>query len=379
MPHVLEINDIAQVADYRQAWHQLLAETRGASFFQTPEWLEVYWKYYGRGQKLRLLVVTDRGAPIGILPLTVTREPTRLGRLRVLTYPLHDWGSFYGPIGREATATLVAAMQHIARTRRDWEVLDFRYVASEGIDAGRTHSALDMAGLEARESLWKETALLDLSMGWDAYWASRESNVRNNLRRHQKRLAEIGEVQLIRHRPRGEAFGESDPRYDLYDQCVQLASVSWQGTSTTGTTLSHPGVRDYFREAHAVAAQVGCLDMNLLKAGEQWVGFGYNYAYGGQVDGIRIGYDPQFTKMGAGNVLYLMMLQDCFERGDKQFDMGIGSLDVKRFWWTHTAKSYRYTHYPITAPRAQLLRLKHWLFGSNIRTEVPLSEAQLAS
>lgn len=379
MPHVLEINDIAQVADYRQAWHYLLAETRGASFFQTPEWLELYWQFFGADQKLRLLVVIDQGTPIGIVPLTVAREPTRLGRLRVLTYPLHDWGSFFGPVGKETTATLALVMQHIAHTRRDWEVLDLRYVASENGAAQRTQTALEVAGLEAHESVWKETALLDLSMGWDAYWASRESKVRNNLRRHQKRLAELGDVELIRHRPRGEAFGDSEPRFDLFDRCVQIASISWQGTSTNGTTLSHPGVRDYFRAMHAVAARVGCLDMNLLKAGEQWVGFGYNYAYKGQLEGIRIGYDPQYTKMGAGNVLYLSMLQDSFARGDTQFDMGIGSLDVKRFWYTHTAKSYRYTHYPITAPRAQLLRLKHWLFGSNIRTEVPLSEAQLAS
>lgn len=379
MHQILEINDIAQVGDYRAAWHQLLAETRGASFFQTPEWLEIYWKYYGAGQKLRLLIVLDQATPIGIVPLTVAREPTRLGRLKVLTYPLHDWGSFYGPIGKEPTVALTAAMYHIAHTRRDWEVLDFRYVANEGVDAGRTMNALEAAGLPATESFWKETALIDLNMGWDAYWASRESKVRNNLRRHQKRIKEIGEIELIRHRPLGEALGDAEPRYDLYDQCVKIASVSWQGTSTNGTTLSHPGVRDFFRESHAVAARLGCLDMNLLKAGEQWVGFGYNYQYRGHVEGIRIGYDPQYTKMGAGNVLYLTMLQDSFERGDLQFDMGIGSLDIKRFWWTHTAKSYRYTHYPLAAPRAQLLRLKHWLFGSNIQTEVPLSETQLAT
>jgi CelD/BcsL family acetyltransferase involved in cellulose biosynthesis len=202
--------------------------------------------------------------------------------------------------------------------------------------------------------------------------------VRNNLRRHQKRINEQGTVELVRHRPRSAAEGDGEPRYDLYEQCVEIASRSWQGTSENGTTLSHPSVRDYFRDTHAVAARLGCLDMNLLTLNGAPIGFGYNYVYKGTVEGIRIGYDPQYSKSGAGNVLYLMMFQDSCARGDRLFDMGIGSLEIKRFWWTHTAKSYRYTHYPLTAPRAQLLRLKHWLFGSNIRTEVPLSEVQIA-
>jgi CelD/BcsL family acetyltransferase involved in cellulose biosynthesis len=379
MPEILEINDISALEPYRQPWHRLLAETRGASFFQTPEWLETYWKYYGAEQKLRLLIVLDGGEPCGIVPLCVAREQTKLGRLRVLTYPLHDWGSFYGPIGRDTTASLTLAMQHVAHTRRDWELIDFRYVAGDSVDVARTPAALEAAGIAARESFWKETALVDMTMGWEQYWASRESKVRNNLRRHLKRIAEAGQVELVRHRPLGAAQDDCDPRYDLYDQCVAVAKISWQGTSVNGTTLSHPGVRDYFREMHAVAARLGCLDMNLLTVNGQAIGFGYNYIYNGMLEGIRIGYDPQYAKAGAGNVLYLQMFQDSFARGDRLFDMGIGSLDVKRFWWTHTAKSYRYTHYPLTAPRAQLLRLKHWLFGSNIQTEVPLSDAQLAT
>lgn len=377
MAEVLEINDIARLGDFRQAWHRLLVDTPNASFFQTLEWLETYWKHYGALQRLRVLIVLQRGEPIGIVPLAVAHEPTRLGRLRVLDFPLRDWGSFYAPVGSQPDEVLSTALQHIARTRRDWDILDLRSLPCVYNDA--THTALESAGLSARYSQWKETALLDLTMGWDAYWASRESKVRNNLRRHQKRMLEVGEIELIRHRPAGETAGDADPRFDLYDRCVQLASTSWQGQSTSGTTLSHPGVRNFFRDVHAVAARLGCLDMNLLKAGEQWVGFGYNYCFAGRVDGIRIGYDPQFTKMGAGNVLYLSMLQDSFTRGDTQFDMGIGSLDVKRFWWTHTAPSHRYTHYPLLAPRAQLLRLKHWLFGSNVQTEVPLSEKQLAT
>lgn len=362
MAEVIEINRIEALDEYRLAWRKLWGETRGATFFQTLEWLEVYWKYFGRDKKLRTLLVFDRGELLGVVPLVVARDETRLGRLKVLTYPLHDWGTFYGPIGRDAAATLTIAFAHIANTRRDWELLDIRFIERDGVDEQRTPSALAAAGFPTQEHVWNETALLDMTTGWEAFWASRESKVRNNLKRHQKRLLELGKFEHVRYRPTGAAQGESDPRFDLFDACVDLARRSWQGQSTSGTTLSHPTVHDYLRETHAIAARLGCVDVNLLKIDDVPIGFGYNYVCNGLLQGIRIGYDPQYAKAGVGNMLYLYTFQDSFARGDKLFDLGVGSLDIKRFWWTSTAKSYRYTHYPLLAPRAQLLRLKHWLF-----------------
>jgi hypothetical protein len=93
------------------------------------------------------------------------------------------------------------------------------------------------------------------------------------------------------------------------------------------------------------------------------VGFGYNYCFRGAVQGLRTGYDPAFAKAGIGNMLTLWMLRDGCQRGDHTFDMGVDTLDIKRYWCTRIAPSFRYTHYPLTAPRAQLLRFKHWLFN----------------
>ena len=98
MTDVREINQIHELAEYRLEWRSLLERTEGESFFHTLEWLEVYWRHFGQGQRLRVLLVSSESRLSGILPLVVEREPTRVGAVRVLTYPLHDWGSFYGPV-----------------------------------------------------------------------------------------------------------------------------------------------------------------------------------------------------------------------------------------------------------------------------------------
>ena len=127
MSEVIEVNRIEDLEAYRLLWNALLPRTPGASFFQSLDWLTAYWHHFGQNQKLRVLIVHSGGRPIGIVPLTVIREFKKVGPVRVLTYPLHDWGSFYGPIGPEPAATLAAAMGHIRRTARDWDLIDLRW------------------------------------------------------------------------------------------------------------------------------------------------------------------------------------------------------------------------------------------------------------
>ena len=89
-----------------------------------------------------MLVVRADEQPLGILPLVVRSESTRVGRVRTLTYPLHDWATFYGPIGPNPTATLLAGLHHVHQTRRDWDLLDLRWVDLDGCDRGRTERAM---------------------------------------------------------------------------------------------------------------------------------------------------------------------------------------------------------------------------------------------
>ena len=362
MPHVVEINDIADLGGYRLLWQSLLAETRGASFFQSLDWLEPYWRHFGESQRLRVLVVRAGDETLGIVPLVVRTEMTRLGPVRVLIYPLDDWGMFYGPIGSQPTATLACAMRYLQGRSRDWDLLDLRWVDRDGADHGRTRNALRHAGWQPLEQAGGQQAAIDFGCDWPAYWSGRGHRWRNNVGRCEKKLASEGEVRYERYRPEGAAYGDDDPRWDLYEACEAVARNSWQGSSKTGTTLSHASVHSYLRDAHERAAHAGGVDLNVLYLSERPVAFVYNYHYRGRLYGLRMGFDASATKAGAGTVLMRRVIEDSFDRGDRRFDLGPGSLDCKRPWQTSLETSYRCTHFA-AAPRAQALRLKRRLAG----------------
>jgi CelD/BcsL family acetyltransferase involved in cellulose biosynthesis len=219
---------------------------------------------------------------------------------------------------------------------------------------------MTLAGLTTATAVWKRTALVELHRGWDAYWASRKSHWRTNCRRNEKRLEGLGEVKFIRYRPLGSAAGDDDPRWYLFEKCVELAKRSWQGDVADGTTLSHEAIVDFLRDAHLEAIKLGMLDLCLVEVDGEPVAFAYNYHHEGQVFGLRMGHDRDEKHEGAGTVLMMRMLKDSADRGDTLIDLGPEYLEAKRNWVSRIATIGRATHYPPAALRVQLLRIKRW-------------------
>jgi len=47
---ITEVNEIKDLEPFRNDWNRLLAVTPGGSFFQSLEWLEVYWQHFSEKQ-----------------------------------------------------------------------------------------------------------------------------------------------------------------------------------------------------------------------------------------------------------------------------------------------------------------------------------------
>ncbi|HUG70382.1 MAG TPA: GNAT family N-acetyltransferase [Pirellulaceae bacterium] len=355
--HVVELNDIDQLMSYRDDWTRLLAETPDACFFQTLEWLAVYWRHFGRDQRLRTLVVYHDDRIVGILPLAIRTTPTRGGAMRTIGYPLDSWGTRYGPIGTNSRAILSAGLRHVLETDRDWNVLELDGVSGDRV-AGAT-SAFEELGVWPQVFACDQISLVDLTRSWDEYWISLAGKHRNNVRRAEKKLATLGPVTMFHYRSQeGDAPG---PRWDLYDTCETIAGQSWQGSSATGTTLTHERVRQFLRDVHEVATGMRAVAIHLLAIDGEPVAFAYNYVFQGSEFGLRIGYDPKFKSGRPGTVLIHRMLQDVFIGDRRQFDFGEGDSRYKHDWRTAALPSFRICHYAKTSLRAQALRWKrHW-------------------
>ena len=353
MLQVAVYENLSELDVFRLTWRDLLNKTRRPSFFQSPEWLENYWEYFGSGQKLKVFVVSLRGRPIGILPLVVQTAYTRLGKSRVLTYPLDGWGTVYGPIGPNPAATLAAVMRSVARSRRDWELIDLRYVDNEGTDRRRTEAALANAGFQAYRRDWQRAPAINLPETWWDFWLGCSETHRKEITSAEGLLGP--DCSLVRYRPEGHALGDDDPRFDVLNQVTSV----WPGG-----TESLAEIAGFFLDTHRTAVRRGNLDMAVLLQNGRPVASAYGYVSGGHVDGIRLAVDPQAHSL-TGSLFLARLVRDGLSRGDKQVILGAGADSLASRWRTTQLVTSRYTHFSAVVPRAQAMRvgycLRSWL------------------
>jgi len=358
MSEVIEINEIEDLRAYASFWNRLHAKTPQATFFQTLPWLETYWKFFGHGKKLRVLLVQVDCQIKGILPLVEQTERTKAGPVRILTYPLDGWGPFYGPVGSDQAATLYAAMQYLQATPRSWDLIDLRYV-DPIVDRGRIFNTMRCHGMSPNVLPWNPSYAIQLPDNFEEFISTRSSKFRATIRRTLRKAEEAGVISA-RYRPTPCPTDNAEPNFALYDECVLLARRTWQACSTTGTTLSHPEAADYFRECFVQASRLGMIDIMTLKHEDRMIAFSYNFHHQGNLLGLRMGYERDSKQLTPGTVMMSHQIRDSIQRGDQLIDLGPEHLEIKSRWINRTLESQRVCHYSRLSLSANVLRMGHW-------------------
>ncbi len=71
MLSVAEFRSLDELANVRLTWKSLWEQTPDANYFQSYDWLRSFWRFYGEGLKLKVLLVSMAAKPIGLVPLVI--------------------------------------------------------------------------------------------------------------------------------------------------------------------------------------------------------------------------------------------------------------------------------------------------------------------
>ena len=366
---VREVTSLQGLEDLKDDWDRLLAETTGGTWLQSYDWFTTHRRLYCRSTGMRVLVVEDAGRPIGIVPLVLKSVPTSLGEIACLTWPTDDWGSFYGPVTADPTFVLIHALQYLRWAPRDWDVLELRNVDLDGLDRGRTKTAIEACSMTSHESVWDEAAIVELNRAKGEFTASLPKFQRQKLARTASRLEQRGPLEFVHCRAGAK---DAEQLRELYAECEQVASRSWQAGSTSGISVCQPHARGFLQTIHEVAVAAGAADMALLRLNGEPIAFICGVQHNGHGVLLQTGREAGDELAGAGELVMSRWLDSCARLGDRVVDLGVGSPETKRPWITRPAQSYRYTKFSTLSPRAQLLTWSSWL-KSNVRQAMTLA------
>jgi CelD/BcsL family acetyltransferase involved in cellulose biosynthesis len=331
-------------------WEALHAEAPVASIFTSWLWQHEWWKVYGQDQPLRILVATEAGQTVGILPLYVQTSkvagfPVR--HLRLVGTGGDTFPDDIGPVlGGSSPGEVGRALAQAALRLDGWDIL-----ALADMDArlGFHEAAADearQAGLSLREGVAEHISYIDLPHSWDEYLKSASSTRRYRIRSRRRKLAALGPVRF---------FVWEDPATldSAVDQLIALHRKRWDAVGEPGSFASRQ-YNQFHREVMKGCLGRGWLRLYCLELAGRIVAIKYAYRFRNAIYFMQCGFDPDVSPHAVGSVLLGHAIEHAIAEGNTVWDFLRGEYAYKAEWGTGVRNTMS-----VTVQRRGLAALMH--------------------
>jgi CelD/BcsL family acetyltransferase involved in cellulose biosynthesis len=326
------VEDESGLEELEGGWNPTLQRSGSDSICLTWEWVSTWWKVFGPGYRLLLLVATERdGHLCGIAPLMIGRGRGALGRhLRWLMFigqneeVTPEYLDFFIERGKEAEVTS-AFLEFLTTSKRDeWDVLLFKQVLKSSPNLGPVALAFAKSGIALEVLHEVDCPYADLGGSWEAYLKAKSRHFRKHFGYRTRRLAEAGGGRLV-------MAGQDIPLTEAFDLLVHLNRERWQ---EEGTSFRSSSYCRFHRELCERLLLRKWLALAFLEVRDTIVAAEYSFLYGGKIFGNQGGWRKDWSGLSVASVLTDRMLQWAAEHGYQEYDFMAGDDDYKYKWST---------------------------------------------
>jgi CelD/BcsL family acetyltransferase involved in cellulose biosynthesis len=295
-------------------WDEL-ALRLGSSPFARPGWFSCWLDAFG-SVGLRVVALRRDGGLAAVLPVLERR-----GTVRSAT----NWHTpAYGPVAEDDAAAeeLFAALFRTGPRR-----VDLSFVASES--AERLRAAAGRRSFASR--VVQRSPYVAIEGDWESYLGGLSRNVRGNLGRRRRRIAERGELAV-------EVFEGGGALPALLRESFQLEASGWKGEQSKAI-LSSPETLRFYERLAGWAAEVGMLRLALLRLDGRTIAFNLSLEAEGRHYLLKLGHDASLDDLSPGTVLTGAMIERAFALGLKSYEF-LGGPDPYKLRWTSACHDF---------------------------------------
>lgn len=311
------------------AWNRLLDLQPDGTVFQSFEWNEAWWRAFGAGKQLYVLVVYDRDRLIGIAPFF--RHVRRIGfvRYRELAFlgdVVSDYCRFVVADGREEEV-MRAIVKHLLERRRDWEVV--RLTEMPQAAHIRWQAATGSVRSACRHRHTVKTFTLDTRQDWDTYWKALSGRYRTKFRRQQRVL----------ERCRIKLYSGEEITPEVLENVAEINRGGPEKKRAGSPFLSEP-LRRFHWQFLFESSLKNCFQIMMLYIGRKAAAYNYSFKFRNALVEYNSNYHQSFAAVSAGQYLHVLQIQYAFAAGFRAVDLMRGEYDYKRSLRCESGQNY---------------------------------------
>jgi CelD/BcsL family acetyltransferase involved in cellulose biosynthesis len=317
------------------AWNSVLERSGDdKSVFLTHEWVSTWWKHFGQGAELNIVLVEKDQEVIGIVPLMKTEYgigPVKLRTLETIGAMDCNYAALVPAENRdEATAALLAYLEEELAKSGLFLRLDHVPEDSGLRDPLRRLAPLFSSSLAIQERAMTLAPYMVLPTTWDDCFHSLGRRRRKSLRREQRRLEERFNVEF-------QQWAE-DTLDERLDRVFDLHQKRWRSVGVRGM-FSDPRMKAFYKDIARQFVEKDWLCLSGLTLDGEIASADCGFVYNRKYYGFMMARDVSFSSYSVGHVHTMHVVREAIGRGLREYDFLRGDEPYK-FFWTKSARRY---------------------------------------
>jgi CelD/BcsL family acetyltransferase involved in cellulose biosynthesis len=315
-------------------WDSLLQrDGRDNSIYLTYEWISTWWRHFGEGKKLNILVVEKEQQIVGIIPLMKVEYrigPFTLRTLESIGSVSNNHIGLTSPENEEevVTAFLSYLKEELGKSRL---VVKLDYVSGDSslLAILRKQGSPFSPRLVFQEGVAALAPYLLLRGTWDEQYRLLSRNRRTAIKRALRSLEK--DYRVVE-------FNECTAHNldDMLTKLFDLHQRRWQSTGYNALR-SDLRVREFYRDIAACFVHKGWLRLSCLTVDGELVSAVFGYTYRRRFYGVTIARDLRYSKYSIGHIHIMHLLKGAIAENMREFDFMRG-VEPYKFYWTRIAR-----------------------------------------
>lgn len=327
------VNKYEDFIKLKDIWNELLINSSHPLVFLTHQWIDVWWKAFGKGKELFILLVYKGNELTAIAPLMLNKgKHTLIGRpnVAVPTKKIEFIANVHSnrcdiicKDNPEAVCDTIAGF-FLSEYKNSWDILSLEYLLKDSPTMKYLTSSFDKNAVCSKQYPQISSPYLLINCEWKDYFKNRQRRFREQLKSRFKKLEEMGKVRL-------ERYQKSDDLKMALDHVFDVASKTWKakdGTALSSTTQ----FKNFYSELAHTAAREGWLDLFILYLNDVPLVFEYCLKFDDKLLLLKTEFDEGYRSCGIGNMIQWKLLEGIFDNGINEFDFLGPSSRWKNYW-----------------------------------------------
>lgn len=311
-----------RLRELQAAWSERVIQAEGATPFQLPEWLLTWWNHFGSGD-LQTIVGWFDGAIAGVVPCFLhTWDGAR--QLTLLGSGITDYLDPF--IAVEHETLIIAAIRHHLE-EADYDVCNW-----QDLSAGSPLLKLaEFRSLEVTVLTDTNCSEAELGLDFNAYWHSRSSDMRRNVRRYAEKAERKGPLNFV-----VDCSGDSG----RLDALFTLHTARWRSRGETGMVEANRS-GEFMREVSELLAKREALRLFALDWDGRPVAAILAFSWKRKMYGYFSAFDPDCEHLGFGRILLSKCIHYAIDTGHTHWNFLRGDEPYKKSWGAQCLPKYR--------------------------------------